>query len=102
MCNLVSSIESLIPGRVSGFSEVRLKDAGTTAKNSTSMRRKPGPPTESTRGSSINFPFWPGGFDPDDIALNAEVSLEEDDSGYLTCPPGLIFCHFFVPRNVSF
>jgi antiviral helicase SKI2 len=74
-----------------GFKEVRLKDAGTTAKNSTSLRRKPGPPDESTRGCSNNYPFWPGGFDLEEPEFTPETSesLNSDDpSTYLTCPPG--------------
>ena len=79
-------------GRVLGFKEVRVKDAGTTAKNSTSLRRKPGPPDESTRGCSNNYPFWPGGFDLKEPELNPETagSVNSDDpSNYLTCPPGI-------------
>ena len=75
-----------------GFKEVRLKDAGTTAKNSTSLLRKPGPPDEFTRGCSNNYPFWPGGFDVDQPAVAPEtqdLGIPEDESTYLTCPPGL-------------
>ena len=53
-------------GEVLGFKETELTHAGTTSKNSTSLQRAPGPPDESTRGSSTNYPFWPGGFDADD------------------------------------
>jgi antiviral helicase SKI2 len=27
-----------------------------------SLRRAPGLPSEAVRGSSTNYPFWPGGF----------------------------------------
>jgi antiviral helicase SKI2 len=27
-----------------------------------SLQRAPGPPGEAVRGSSTNYPFWPGGF----------------------------------------
>lgn len=37
-----------------------LKLTGATAKNSWSLLRHPGPPDQSLRGSSTNFPFWPG------------------------------------------
>ncbi len=50
-----------------GFKEVTLSGAGSTAKNSTSLRRAPGPPDEATRGSSTNYPFWPGGFEEPDF-----------------------------------
>lgn len=94
-------------GRVLGFKEVRLKDAGTTAKNSTSMLRKPGPPTESTRGSSNNVPFWPGGFDADVVVDSGELQSEVldgfDMGEYLTCPPGdqLSIFHFLTSSLLS-
>jgi hypothetical protein len=81
-------------GRVLGFKEVRLKDAGTTAKNSTSLLRKPGPPDEFTRGCSNNYPFWPGGFDVDQPAVAPEthdLAIPDEPSSYLTCPPGKTF-----------
>ncbi len=82
-------------GQVIGYDEIDIEEvAGATAKNSTSMRRAPGPPTESTRGNAMNFMFWPGGFDNDDLAGigdeidDAEVLKELDDpNSYLTCPP---------------
>ena len=77
-----------------GFKEVQIKDAGTTAKNSTSLSRAPGPPDEVTRGSSTNYPFWPGGFEEPtvdaDVSSEAETSLAQldDPNAMLTCPPG--------------
>ncbi len=90
-------------GRVLGFKEVSLKDAGTTAKNSTSLLRKPGPPDEFTRGCSNNYPFWPGGFDVDQPVVAPETDSEilDDASTYLTCPPGSK--HFlFVTKHWGF
>lgn len=49
-------------GKLLQFREVPLDDMGHTAKNSMSLRRAPGPPSEAIRGSSTNYPFWPGGF----------------------------------------
>ena len=37
-----------------------MEGSGSTAKNSTSLRRRPGPLDQSVRGSSTNMPFWPG------------------------------------------
>ena len=71
-----------------------MKEAGTTAKNSTSLQRKPGPPDESTRGCSNNYPFWPGGFDLEVTEVCPEISnfeISDDPSDYLHCPPGKIF-----------
>jgi hypothetical protein len=88
-------------GRVTGFEEVTLSaaEAGTTARNSTSLRRAPGPPEETTRGSASNYPFWPGGFDlPAEVDQPAEGELLDagDDTDELIfapatllhCPPG--------------
>ena len=70
-------------------------DAGTTAKNSSSLRRAPGPPLESTRGSSSNFPFWPGGFDEPEVldqignsAIAEDLTELLNESKLLSCPPG--------------
>ena len=81
-------------GQILGFNEIDISEiAGANAMNSTSMRRAPGPPTESTRGNAMNFMFWPGGFDQklsnlgdeiDDSAILEELDRPEE---YLTCPP---------------
>ena len=82
-------------GEVTGYKEIDISDvAGANAMNSTSMRRAPGPPTETTRGNSMNFMFWPGGFDNDDLAQAGE-NIDDSDilneldhpENYLTCPP---------------
>ena len=52
-----------VTGAVRGFKECPVAAAGSTAKNSTSLSRAPGPPDEATKGNSRNYPFWPGGFD---------------------------------------
>jgi antiviral helicase SKI2 len=83
-------------GGVTGFEEVSATEAGTTSRNSTSLRRAPGPPEESTRGSASNYPFWPGGFDvPQDLEEphstgNGEIDDDSDFSpaNLLHCPPG--------------
>ena len=84
-------------GRVTGFEEVALSaaEAGTTAKNSTSLRRAPGPLDESTRGSATNYPFWPGGFDAVSVAEVEAASgagggdqLDFSPAALLHCPPG--------------
>lgn len=57
-----------------------------------SMQRAPGPPEEATRGSSMNFPFWPGGFDePEDALSNFHQSSAvciDFENNLLTIPPG--------------
>ncbi|XP_078687037.1 superkiller complex protein 2-like [Branchiostoma floridae x Branchiostoma belcheri] len=78
-------------GELLGYKEVYLQDTGISAKNSLSLRRPPGPPMEATRGSSINYPFWPGGMDEPDLGTvlgtegGGDVDFEND---LLSCPPG--------------
>jgi len=80
-------------GEVQDFVERRVKGAGTTARNSSSLQRAPGPPEETTRGSASNFPFWPGGFEelPPLPTLNRGNEVPELDfspENLLHCPPG--------------
>ncbi|KAG7169871.1 helicase SKI2W-like isoform X1 [Homarus americanus] len=83
-------------GEITGLREVPNKDAGATAKNSLSMRRAPGPPEETVRGSSTNFPFWPGGF-PEPVLdkESVEAEFQLDSNNYLSHHPklsrGMIF-----------
>ncbi|KAI8491590.1 Helicase SKI2W [Branchiostoma belcheri] len=78
-------------GELLGYKEVYLQDTGISAKNSLSLRRPPGPPTEATRGSSTNYPFWPGGMDEPDLGTvlgtegGGDIDFEND---LLSCPPG--------------
>ena len=84
-------------GDVTGYREIDVSaTAGANAQNSTSMRRAPGPPTESTRGNAMNFMFWPGGFDAGDKIADT-VGDDIDDSEilkeldhpeqYMSCAP---------------
>uniref|UniRef100_A0A3Q2XYG0 SKI2 subunit of superkiller complex n=1 Tax=Hippocampus comes TaxID=109280 RepID=A0A3Q2XYG0_HIPCM len=47
-------------GMLLDFTEVSLENTGLSSKNSLSLQRKPGPPSESLRGSNTNYPFLPG------------------------------------------
>ena len=59
--------------------QVRLENTGSNAKNSLSLRRQPGPPSEAVRGSSTNFPFWPGGMDEPTLEdMETKVEGEEE------------------------
>jgi len=76
-------------GEVTEFVEQRIASAGTTGKNSSSMRRAPGPPEESFRGSASNYPFWPGGFELPEVDIADDVDeLDFAPEKLLTCPPG--------------
>lgn len=37
-----------------------MENTGLSAKNSLSLQRQPGRPSESLRGSNTNYPFLPG------------------------------------------
>ena len=79
-------------GEVRDFVEQRLAmgDTGTTAKNSSSMKRALAPPDSSFRGSAANYPFWPGGMELPEIG--EEVAIDELDFSpdkLLHCPPGI-------------
>lgn len=54
-------------GKLLGYKEEFLPDTGQTAQNSMSLRRAPGPQANDIRGSSLNFPFWPGGQDEPEL-----------------------------------
>ncbi|CAM5105330.1 unnamed protein product [Natator depressus] len=79
-------------GQILAFREAPLDNMGLSAKNSLSFQRAPGPPAQALRGSSTNYPFWPGGMDePSMEQISAKGHLEEDidfESDLLTVPPG--------------
>lgn len=50
-------------GAIIGYTEVTVEDAESNARNSMSLKRAPLPPEQATRGSAVNYPFWPGGFE---------------------------------------
>ena len=92
-------------GAILDYREVSLSEAGSTAKNSTSLRRAPGPKEDSVKGGSGNFPFWPGGFDdPETLLLPPEGAPITDDAAakdlfdpgnYADCPPGFVHGYDF-------
>ncbi|XP_030371435.1 helicase SKI2W [Scaptodrosophila lebanonensis] len=83
-------------GKILEFIEVDLEDVGANANNSMSMRREPGLLEEVTRGSHMNFPFWPGGFDeqPHEIT-NLDIANIDIGDKLLTVPPGFPCGHDF-------
>jgi antiviral helicase SKI2 len=62
-----------LEGRVSGYKEITVPASSATAKNSTSLLRKPANRAEFVRGAAGFFPFAPGGLD----GVEAIASLEE-------------------------
>lgn len=78
-----------ITGKILDFIEVSVKDAESTARNSMSMNRAPIRPEQATRGSAINFPFWPGGFDePAKQIESLKLDRTSFETNLLTTAPG--------------
>ncbi|XP_053329960.1 SKI2 subunit of superkiller complex protein [Spea bombifrons] len=79
-------------GELCGINEVLVGHAGISAQNSLSLRRPPGPPSQSVKGSTSNFPFWPGGMDEPTLEQMKAVSDEDEaldfEKDLLTIPPG--------------
>ncbi|KAJ5346525.1 hypothetical protein N7541_009007 [Penicillium brevicompactum] len=96
-----------LEGRVTGYHEVTVPAASATAKNSTSLLRRPAGRADFVRGAAGFFPFAPGGLEGVD-AIAALESEEQDteqarndkqpgldriinfgtEGGLLTTPPG--------------
>ncbi|XP_017847565.2 helicase SKI2W [Drosophila busckii] len=90
-----------VTGEILEFIEVDIEDVGANANNSMSMQREPGLLEEITRGSPMNFPFWPGGFDADTSGQSLEMAKMNVDNfelgdKLLTIPPGFASGHDFA------
>ncbi|GAA6083802.1 helicase SKI2W [Tachysurus ichikawai] len=89
----LSVVRDPTTGMLLDFTEVLLEDTGLSAKNSLSMQRQPGPPSESLRGSNTNYPFLPGGMEELTLEqIKKKSDLEENidfEKDLLTVPPGL-------------
>lgn len=95
-----------LEGKVTGYKEVTVPASSATAKNSTSLLRKPANRADFVRGAAGFFPFAPGGLDGLDAIAALESELQIDDhkkekqdgldriinvgaqGGLLTVPPG--------------
>lgn len=76
-------------GKIVDFVEIPIENAGSNAKNSMSLKREPGPGDDSTRGSASYFPFWPGGFDEPEKAIQMlDIDNSVFEKNLKTCPPG--------------
>lgn len=64
-----------LEGRVTGYKEVTVPANSATAKNSTSLLRKPANRADFVRGAAGYFPFAPGGLDAVEAAAAAEEKL---------------------------
>ncbi|KAF2204816.1 antiviral helicase [Delitschia confertaspora ATCC 74209] len=63
-----------LEGRVTGYKEVTVPASSATAKNSTSLLRKPANRAEFVRGAAGFFPFAPGGLD----GVEAIAAIEDE------------------------
>jgi antiviral helicase SKI2 len=97
-----------LEGRVTGYKEITVPASSATAKNSTSILRKPANRADFVRGAAGFFPFTPGGLDGvetvasiEDQALQAEANERaargggldriiafNAEGGLLEVPPG--------------
>ncbi|XP_030080792.1 helicase SKI2W [Drosophila hydei] len=87
-----------VTGEILEFIEVDVEDVGANANNSMSMQREPGLLEEITRGSHMNYPFWPGGFNAKEQPLEiAKLVVDNFELGdkLLTVPPGFASGHDF-------
>uniref|UniRef100_A0A9J7WZ43 SKI2 subunit of superkiller complex n=1 Tax=Cyprinus carpio carpio TaxID=630221 RepID=A0A9J7WZ43_CYPCA len=89
----LSVVRDPTTGLLLDFTEVLLEDTALSAKNSLSLQRQPGPPSESLRGSNTNYPFLPAGMEELTLEqIKKKSELEEDidfEKDLLTVPPGL-------------
>ncbi|PSK55953.1 hypothetical protein B9Z65_4831 [Elsinoe australis] len=77
-----------LEGRVTGYKEVTVPANSQTAKNSTSILRKPANRADFARGAAGYFPFAPGGLDAveataqaEDAYLNGQVNPLDGSGG---------------------
>ena len=69
-----------LEGRVTGYKEVTVPANSATAKNSTSILRKPANRADLVRGAAGFYPFAPGGLDAVEATAAYEDELLQDDA----------------------
>ncbi|KAF2267930.1 antiviral helicase [Lojkania enalia] len=79
-----------LEGRVTGYKEVTVPANSATAKNSTSLLRKPANRAEFVRGAAGFFPFAPGGLDGvEAIAAIEDEAILGQETSNIKKPGGL-------------
>nr|XP_054349151.1 SKI2 subunit of superkiller complex protein isoform X2 [Pongo pygmaeus] len=90
-------------GQILGYKEVLLENTNLSATTSLSLRRPPGPASQSLWGNPTQYPFWPGGMDEPTITdLNTREEAEEEidfEKDLLTIPPGFKKGMDFAPKD---
>ncbi|KAG2469048.1 SKIV2 Helicase, partial [Polypterus senegalus] len=66
-------------GELLDFQEELLEDTGLSSKNSLSLQRPPGPASQGVKGSTTNYPFWPGGMEEPNLDQIKKKSQFEED-----------------------
>ncbi|CAN9492989.1 unnamed protein product [Ophioblennius macclurei] len=88
----LSVVRDPTTGMLLDFTEVLLENTDLSAKNSLSLQRRPGPPSESLRGSNTSYPFLPGGMEELTLEqIKVKSALQEDvdfENDLLKVPPG--------------
>ncbi|XP_032506230.1 helicase SKI2W isoform X2 [Phocoena sinus] len=90
-------------GQILGYKEVLLENTNLSATTSLSLRRPPGPISQSLWGNPTQYPFWPGGMDEPtitDLSTREEAEEEIDfEKDLLTVPPGFKKGVDFAPED---
>ncbi|XP_057554719.1 SKI2 subunit of superkiller complex protein isoform X6 [Hippopotamus amphibius kiboko] len=90
-------------GQILGYKEVLLENTNLSATTSLSLRRPPGPVSQSLWGNPTQYPFWPGGMDEPtitDLSTREEAEEEIDfEKDLLTVPPGFKKGVDFAPKD---
>ncbi|XP_035307660.1 helicase SKI2W isoform X2 [Cricetulus griseus] len=90
-------------GQILGYKEVLLENTNLSATTSLSLRRPPGPASQSLWGNPTQYPFWPGGMDEPtltDLSTREEAEEEIDfEKDLLTVPPGFKKGVDFAPKD---
>ncbi|KAI1343458.1 DSHCT domain-containing protein [Xylariaceae sp. FL0016] len=73
-----------LEGRVTGYKNVTIPANSATAKNSTSLMRKPGGRADFVRGAAGFFPFAPGGLE----GVEATAAMEDQMMRSMAAGPG--------------
>ena len=112
--SLLAAVETPVPsdlqaqrhpttGHILGYKEVLLENTNLSATTSLSLRRPPGPASQSLWGNPTQYPFWPGGMDEPSITdLHTREEAEEEidfEKDLLTVPPGFKKGVDFAPKD---
>ncbi|KUL89142.1 hypothetical protein ZTR_05967 [Talaromyces verruculosus] len=68
-----------LEGRVTGYHEVTVPASSATAKNSTSLLRRPAARADFVRGAAGFFPFAPGGLDGIEAIAEMEADMQANE-----------------------